>query len=95
MSNSDDREEAHDLLVKKRKINPNDNDNDQYSLSFLLASDLTEVTDYFILLFSQVTRGVMSEYDMEKAKKKRPCDHVGFLGICCRHCGGVEVSGPF
>lgn len=37
----------------------------------------------------------MNESDLEKAKKKRPCDHLGFLGLQCRHCGGVEVSGTF
>ena len=59
-------------------------------LSFLLASDLSLLTDYFILLFSQVTRGVMTETDLQRAKKSRPCNRVGFFGIACRHCYGVE-----
>jgi len=55
-TNSDDRDEAQQLHVKKRKINPND----EHTLSFLLANDLSDITDYFILLFSQVTRGLSS-----------------------------------
>ena len=89
MPNSDnlDNEEAEKLLVKKRKINPND---ECFESLLLLESDLSCITDYFILLFSQVKRGVMNEYDLEKAKKRRACDHIGFLGLRCRHCGGVE-----
>eukprot|EP00984_Skeletonema_dohrnii_P035103 scaffold34616_cov159-Skeletonema_dohrnii-CCMP3373.AAC.8 len=88
-SNAGDQE-AQNLLVKKRKTNPNDEDQGDGILSFLLASDLTLLTDYFILLFSQVTRGVMNETDLARAKKSRPCNVVGFFGIQCKHCGGID-----
>ena len=89
-SNAEDQEgqNQNHLLDKKRKSVPTLERDD--ILSFLLASDLSMLTDYFILLFSQVTRGVMSETDLQRAKKSRPCNKVGFLGIACRHCYGVE-----
>ena len=75
--------------LKEEDVKPNNLQGDGI-LSFLLASDLSLLTDYFILLFSQVTRGVMTETDLQRAKKSRPCNRVGFFGIACRHCYGVE-----
>ncbi len=89
-ASNEDNQEAQSLLAKKRKTIPNHDNEGNDIVSFLLASDLSLLTDYFILLFSQVTRGVMNEADLLRAKKVRPCNKLGFFGIACRHCNGVE-----
>lgn len=96
--NSDEYDEH---LSSEKSIVDQNNSKSMHSdasptLCFLLPSDLTMLTDYFILLFSQVTRGVMNEFDLDKAKhKSRKCDQLGFLGLRCRHCGGVERGSYF
>ena len=90
-------EEEQSQSVKKRKIDESVNNNNQDEtndkcISYLLLSDLESLTDYFILLFSQVTLGIMNESDLQRAKKIRPCDQIGFRGICCRHCHLVATS---
>ncbi len=96
-ASNEDNQEGQSLLVKKRKANPNDKDDNEGNdiISFLLESDLSLLTDYFILLFSQVTRGVMNQTDLDRSKKIRPCNRLGFFGIACRHCHGVEKGKYF
>ncbi len=56
---------------------------------FILKDDTEYLTDYLILLFGQVKRGILN--DTDKSKANRSCKfHLGFKGMRCRHCGGHE-----
>ena len=55
---------------------------------FLLPSDLQELTDYYILLYSQVKSAEMNAAEAANGNRKN-CDvGIGFRGLCCRWCGG-------
>jgi hypothetical protein len=65
---------------------------------FILPDDFELLTDYFVTLYSQVTRGVMTEADMNTGNRKNAAsmeNGVGFLGFRCRHCGGKEKGSYF
>lgn len=56
---------------------------------FILSDDTEYLTDYLVLLFGQVKRGILN--DTDKSKANRSCKfHLGFKGMRCRHCGGHE-----
>jgi hypothetical protein len=61
-------------------------------LCFLLPSDLALLTDYFILIFAQVTRVVMSECHKSKGRKG---SQIGTLGLRCKHCDGLSRGSCF
>lgn len=62
---------------------------------FLLPSDLSKLTDYYILLYSQVKRCAMNAADAASGNRKNNNVGVGFLGLCCRHCGGRPKGSYF
>ena len=56
---------------------------------FILPDDTEYLTDYLVLLFGQVKRGILNETDQSKANRSYKF-HLGFKGMRCRHCGGHE-----
>ena len=64
---------------------------------FILPSDFDTLTDYYILLYSQVKRGIMTAADMGGNRKNAACleTGVGFPGMRCRHCGGNKQGSYF
>lgn len=62
------------------------NDDDFY---FILPDDTEYLTDYLMLLFGQVKRGVLNSADQSKPNRLCKFD-LGFKGMRCRHCGGHE-----
>ena len=56
---------------------------------FVLPDDTEYLTDYHMLLFGQVRRGVLNYTDQAKANRSGKFN-VGFRGMRCRHCGGNE-----
>ena len=102
-SNAEDHDVATALPVKKRKLDNNESSltaatatvvvpHHPPPLCFLLPSDLSLLTDYFILIFAQVTRVVMSECHKSKGRKG---SQIGTLGLRCKHCDGLSRGSCF
>ena len=90
--NSDDRLSFTDTdsgqLVSYGSIDSSRDFSTQASY-LIFPEDNEYLTDYLLLLFGQVKRGVLNEVDQSKAN--RSCKlNLGFRGMRCRHCGGNE-----
>ena len=57
------------------------------SFCFIHPNDIEYLTNYLLLLFAQVKKGVMNEDDRAKANRSSSLLIYGFR---CRHCGGRE-----
>lgn len=98
-SNAEDHDVATALPIKKRKLTEATAatatvvvPHPPPPLCFLLPSDLSLLTDYFILIFAQVTRVVMSECHKSKGRKG---SQIGTLGLRCKHCDGLSRGSCF
>ena len=54
---------------------------------FIYPTDIEYLTNYLLLLFAQVKKGVMDDDDRAKANRSTSLLNYGFR---CRHCGGRE-----
>lgn len=58
--------------------------------------DRSSVPDYLWLLFAQLRRGRLREYDINNISRKRnPLLVPGYMGLRCIHCGGLENGNYF
>jgi hypothetical protein len=63
----------------------------------IVSEDLLLLTSYYILLYSQVKRGIMTEADIAKASRKASKASLdeGHCGLRCKHCGGTTAGAYF
>ena len=72
------------------KINRN---SDHYVIT---ADEKTEVTDYLFLLMAQMKPCVFSEADRRQRNRNNSSEiEIGYPGMRCRHCGGIERGNYF
>ena len=86
--------------IKKRKVSKTvtpPNQTEQSNFYFIAPQDFALLTDYYILLYSQVKRAVMTEADMSGNRKNSASTEMGpgFLGFRCRWCGGKQKGSYF
>jgi hypothetical protein len=62
----------------------------------LRVEDRRHTSDYLWVLFSQLKKGRLREYDINNISRKRnPLLLPGFPGLRCTHCGGLENGNYF
>ena len=62
---------------------------------FVTPEDRTILTDFMFMLVAQVKRGTLSSKDRDNARRKNSTLTEGYLGLRCRHCGGMERGNYF
>lgn len=86
---------------KKRKgsktVTPTTQTEPLSNFYFIAPQDFDLLTDYYILLYSQVKRAVMTNADMSGNRKNSASSEIGpgFLGFRCKWCGGSQKGSYF
>ena len=65
------------------------------SFYFISPEDKTIVSDFMFLLMAQVKRGTLNSKDRDNARRKNSVFTERYLGLRCRHCGGIERGNYF
>lgn len=80
---------------EKENIPHAGHEKDDNFFCFLVPDDRKKLSDYMFLLLAQIKKGHLTGKDIDTSRRRNSKLPLGYPGMRCRHCGGIEKGHYF